>query len=134
DTVGAWYEHAVGLHLLSRDGETARYGVGQETLLELRRDKAARRRSHQEAGLFHSAFLLPKRADLGRWVMHASQSRLAVTGVADHLVSEAVYLNDPEGNGVEIYTDRPANEWTWKDGKVAMSSDPLDVEGLVEAA
>lgn len=134
DKVGAFYETVVGLAPLGRDGESARYGAGDTVLLELRRDGAARRRGRDEAGLFHTAFLLPKRQDLAQWVRHASEKRLAVTGVADHLVSEAVYLDDPEGNGVEIYADRPAADWRWRGGQVEMASDPLDVEGLLQLA
>ena len=76
-------------------------------LLELRADKTARRRSPKEAGLFHTAFLLPSRADLGAWLLHASDTRLPLEGASDHLVSEAIYLSDPEGNGIEVYIDRP---------------------------
>lgn len=128
-----YYQSAVGLHLLSEDGESARLGIGSEVLLELRLDKQARRRSAHEAGLFHTAFLLPHRGDLARWTRDAIAKRTAVTGASDHLVSEAVYLDDPEGNGIEIYTDRARDAWSWKEGKVEMASLPLDVEGLLKA-
>jgi catechol 2,3-dioxygenase len=126
-----FYERAVGLHALRSDGESAELGAGQEVLLELRVDRAARARSVGEAGLFHTAFLLPERANLGSWVHHAIERQIPVSGLADHLVSEAIYLNDPEGNGVEIYADRPRSEWRWTKGEVAMSTDPLDVNSLV---
>lgn len=134
DGVRGFYERAVGLHLLSQDGEVARLGVGDEVLLELRRDPLARRRGPREAGLFHTAFLLPKREDLGRWVRHAMDQRIAVEGASDHLVSEAVYLSDPEGNGIEIYADRPRDQWVWSKGRVEMSTDPLDVQSLLDVA
>lgn len=134
DKVGRYYEEVIGLHPMGRDGETARYGAGSEVLLELRQDRAARQRSAREAGLFHTAFLLPSRADLGAWVKQAIAQQAPVSGVADHLVSEAIYLNDPEGNGIEIYIDRPRDQWSWKDGLVEMSSDPLDIEGIVKSA
>lgn len=134
DKVGAWYEKAVGLHRLSRDGEAALYGVGDEVLLELRQDKSARRRSPREAGLFHTAFLLPDRASLGQWIINASENRLSVAGVADHDVSEAIYLSDPEGNGVEIYADRPRDAWQWNGGIVTMGTEPLDVAAVAESA
>lgn len=134
DRVGAFYEQAVGLHLLARDGQTARYGAGSDVLLELRQDKAARRRSAREAGLFHTAFLLPARADLGRWLQHAVETRTPVVGASDHAVSEAIYLSDPEGNGVEIYADRPACAWQWVDGQVHMVTEALDVQGLAASA
>lgn len=132
--VGQWYETTVGLHLLARDGETARYGVGDETLVELRQDKAARQRDRREAGLFHTAFLLPDRASLGLWLLDASAKRGSIDGAADHGVSEALYLTDPEGNGVEIYVDRPRKSWKTHGAQVEMVSDPLDMEDLVASA
>ena len=126
-----YYQAAVGLHLLQSDGEVALLGVGRDVLLELRTDRHARRRSPGEAGLFHTAFLLPGRRELGSWVRFAIEKQIQVAGVADHLVSEAIYLNDPEGNGIEIYRDRRPDEWRWTDGKVAMANEALDVEGLV---
>ena len=129
--IAAFYQQVVGLHLLSSDGTVAALGVGDTVLLELRQDKAARRRAPQEAGLFHTAFLLPDRADLGRWAKHASATRAPVVGASDHLVSEAIYLADPEGNGIEIYADRPPQEWRWRDGLVEMATDALDVPALI---
>jgi catechol 2,3-dioxygenase len=134
DRVRTFYEQAVGLHLLQEGGSTAELGVGSEVLLELRADWSARRRSPREAGLFHTAFLLPSRADLARWTKHAAATRIPVIGAADHGVSEALYLSDPEGNGVEIYADRPASAWKWKDGLVEMPSDPLDAQELMTSA
>ncbi|GGE08332.1 catechol 2,3-dioxygenase [Gemmobacter megaterium] len=134
DKVGAWYEQAVGLHLLRRDGETAWYGAGDTVLLELRRDTAARMRDRNEAGLFHTAFLLPDRASLGQWVADAAARQTRVDGAADHLVSETLYLTDPEGNGVEIYADRPREAWTRRGIEVQMASDPLDIPALVASA
>ena len=134
DSVSAFYQRAVGLHLLRGDSEWAELGAGAAVLLELRRDKAARRRSPREAGLFHTAFLLPTRADLGRWTRNAGSIRTAIVGASDHDVSEAIYLSDPEGNGVEIYADRPESTWLWTDGVVAMSTKPLDIDDLMASA
>lgn len=130
DKVGAFYEKAVGLHRLSSDGSAALYGTGSSVLLELREDKAARRRSPREAGLFHTAFLLPSRRDLARWTRSAAESHTPVVGASDHGVSEAIYLVDPEGNGVEIYSDRPAAAWKRQGNMIEMPSDALDVESL----
>ena len=130
----AFYRQAVGLHPLDADAGTVRLGAGDTVLLELRRDASARRRSQREAGLFHTAFLLPTRADLGAWARHASEARAPVVGASDHVVSEAIYLTDPEGNGVEIYADRPAAGWRRQDGLVVMRTDALDVEDLLASA
>lgn len=131
DAVADFYQRTIGLHALSSDGETAQLGVGGNVLLELRQDKAARRRQPHEAGLFHTAFLLPSRGDLGRWTRHARATRAPLAGASDHLVSEALYLTDPEGNGVEIYADRPASTWHWEGGVVQMATEPLDAEALI---
>ena len=129
-----FYEKIVGLHLLRGDGDSAELGVGGETLLELRSDPAAHRASPREAGLFHTAFLLPSRAALGEWIKHAAESRAPVTGASDHDVSEALYLRDPEGNGVEIYADRPAETWVWTKGEVFMRTYPLDAQAVIAEA
>lgn len=133
NAVSDYYQKAIGLHLLKSDGETHDLGAGNEVLLQLRADKSARRASPREAGLFHTAFLLPTRGDLGRWIDHAIKDRVAVVGASDHSVSEAIYLTDPEGNGIEIYADRPRSGWTWKDGKVEMGTYQLDIEPILRA-
>ncbi|WP_108259205.1 VOC family protein [Mangrovicoccus ximenensis] len=131
---GAFYQNVLGLAPMGKDGETASYGAGGRVLVELRRDKAARKSSRREAGLFHTAFLLPERSDLGAWLRHAAGTRVGLHGAADHLVSEALYLADPEGNGIEIYIDRPRDTWEVKGGMVKMSTDPLDLESLAASA
>ena len=84
-------------------------------------------------GLYHFAVLLPDRASLGRFAAHlASLGEYA--GMADHLVSEAFYLTDPDGLGIEVYADRPRETWAVRGGKLAMATDPLDLEGLAKAA
>jgi len=132
--VARFYQHALGLQTLSGDGETMTLGAGGRPLLELRRDTAARPPSGREAGLFHTAFLLPARADLGRWLAHAVEARIPLQGASDHLVSEAVYLADPEGNGIEIYVDRPRAEWSMTPGGIRMATEPMDHAGVLAAA
>src|SRR5207248_3552657 len=78
-------------------------------------------------GLYHFAILLPTRADLGRWLLHLAQSGYPLDGASDHLVSEALYLHDPEGNGIEVYRDRPRDEWPRLNGSLQMATDPLDL-------
>lgn len=129
-----YYRAVLGLTLLNEDGETAVLGAGERPLLELRGDRAARRRSPREAGLFHTAFLLPGRADLGAWIGHAAERRFPVGGAADHGVSEALYLSDPEGNGIEIYADRPRDTWVHRDGEIIMGTDPLDIDSILRDA
>lgn len=129
-----FYRSAMGLELQSNDGEVARLGVGDRTLIELRGDKAARPGSHREAGLFHTAFLLPERGDLGAWLRHAADQGLRLEGASDHGVSEALYLRDPEANGIEIYFDRPRAEWPRNKDGVDMFTMRLDLNDLAGAA
>ena len=134
DRMGAFYQAAIGLDLLRSDGETALFGAGDRVLLELRSDRAARRATPREAGLFHTAFLLPGRSDLSSWFQHAVDSRLTLAGASDHRVSEAIYLSDPEGNGIEVYADRPRDTWRLNGSTIEMGSDALDLNGLAAAA
>jgi catechol 2,3-dioxygenase len=130
-----FYQDGLGLAPVSQEPGTMRLGVGDTVLLVLRHDPEARPWTPQEAGLFHTAFLLPSRGDLGAWLLHAEKLDIPLTGAADHLVSEAVYLDDPEGNGIEIYVDRPSAVWPWaEDGTVVMRNEPLDRPGLTSAA
>ena len=87
----------------------------------------------RSAGLFHTAFLLPSRADLGRWIKHAIDKQIPIDGASDHLVSEALYLTDPEGNGIEIYADRPPEKWSRKGSSIEMATIRLDIPDLVAA-
>ncbi|MDB6178705.1 VOC family protein [Paracoccus sp. Z330] len=128
-----FYCKVIGLTAIEVTPNFARLGIGNNVLLKLIHDPQAPRASAQEAGLFHIAFLLPARADLGRWLVHARQHDVTLTGAADHLVSEALYLADPEGNGIEIYCDRPAALWSWSDGQVEMANHRLDLIDLVAA-
>lgn len=142
EAMATFYQNAIGLQRLRGSPDSITFGApaatgatdaGVTPLLILRRDLSARPRQPAEAGLFHTAFLLPQRADIGAWLAHAASSGVRLTGAADHLVSEAVYLNDPEGNGIEIYVDRARDQWTWRDGQVVMRNERLDVEALVRS-
>lgn len=131
DGLANFYRTVVGLQELSRDGETITLGAPERPLLVLERDAGAKPDDPRAAGLFHTAFLLPSRADLGRWINHAMADRIAIEGASDHIVSEALYLTDPEGNGIEIYADRPHEGWAWDDGMVRMATARMDIPGVV---
>lgn len=133
DGVADFYRTAIGLELLARDGTVAILGASATPLLELRRDAAARRHERREAGLFHTAFLLPDRTDLGRWLGQVADRGLRLHGAADHGVSEALYLSDPEGNGIEVYADRPREAWTRRGDTVEMHNGAIDLPALVAA-
>jgi catechol 2,3-dioxygenase len=133
-SVSAFYRKMIGLETLEAGTAFERLGVGRTVLLELEHRLNAQPQSRRDAGLFHTAFLLPSREDLGSWLRFAAAARLPIQGASDHRVSEAVYLADPEGNGIEIYSDRPLADWPRRAGVLEMSTDPLDIEGLMRAA
>ncbi|MGH7358377.1 MAG: VOC family protein [Candidatus Rokuibacteriota bacterium] len=124
-----YYGREVGLDLLSREGDRARFGAGQIELLELV-EEAGARPARNHTGLFHFALRVPERADLARWLAHAARERVTLVGMSDHFVSEAIYLTDPDGHGIEIYRDRPREVWQ---GQVMsrMTTEPLDVASLL---
>jgi catechol 2,3-dioxygenase len=132
--VSAFYQSVVGLTLLEVEGCRITLGARTTPLLELVGDPSLAPHDPQQAGLFHTAFLMPSRADFARWLGHAAAARLPIQGTADHTVSEAIYLADPEGNGIEIYADRPISHWRGTNGEIRMSSTPLDISNLLQAA
>lgn len=90
-------------------------------------------RGMQRPGLYHFALLVPTRADLGAFLQHSLEEKIRL-GASDHIVSEALYLADPDGNGIEVYADRPASAWQLESGKIRMATDPLNTESLLAAA
>jgi catechol 2,3-dioxygenase len=132
--VADFYRRTLGLADLSKSSNRVALGAGDRVLLELIADPAARRASPREAGLFHTAFLMPSRPALARWLIHAANSGVQLQGASDHLVSEAIYLADPEGNGIEVYVDRPRDRWHGPDGKIKMATERLDLNALARDA
>jgi catechol 2,3-dioxygenase len=132
-SVSRYYEETIGLTRLGTDRDTVHLGAGQNVLLVLRQ-RDVDLELPGSAGLFHTAFLMPARSDLGRWLRRAIAQGIQLDGASDHKVSEAIYLTDPEGNGIEVYADRPPSTWTWRNGTVAMSTDPLDVKSLMASS
>jgi len=128
-----FYTNGMGFALLDRQDGSATLGVGETPLLLLTGNPGGRPWPGRATGLYHFAILLPERADLGRWLRHWLETGHELPGQGDHLVSEALYLSDPDGNGIEIYRDRPRSEWTVTDGRVAMATDPVDLRGVIEA-
>lgn len=127
-----FYQQVIGLELQSRTEKGAVLGVGGVGLIELVRNPAANRAPAGSAGLYHLALEMPTRADLALWIVHAATNHFQVSGLADHQVTESVYLNDPEGNGLEVYASRPEKRWKWQGGQVAMGVLDLDLEPLLK--
>jgi catechol 2,3-dioxygenase len=125
----AFYENEVGLRALERGSGHASLGTPERELLVLAEERGARP-SRGHTGLYHFALLVPERPDLAEWLAHAARERLALTGLSDHFVSEAIYLNDPDDHGIEIYWDRPREVWEGQVGE-RMTTLPLDVDSLL---
>lgn len=124
-----YYGREVGLELLRREGARASLGAGEAELLGLVEEPGARPAA-RHTGLYHFALRLPERADLALWLAHAARDRVPLLGLSDHFVSEAIYLTDPDGHGIEIYHDRPRDVWEGKVGS-RMTTDPLDLASLL---
>jgi catechol 2,3-dioxygenase len=124
-----YYVGQIGLQVHGRDAARAALGTGGDDLLVLEEEPGARP-ADGYCGLFHFALLVPERVDLARWLAHAAHDRVQLTGMSDHAVSEALYLRDPDGHGIEIYADRPRAQW---EGRVdeLMTTVPLDTRDLL---
>ena len=126
-----FYEQAIGLRTLPSDNGVVALGVDSWPLVELVADPDAPARPLHTTGLFHLAILVPTRADLARALRRLAATGWRLSGASDHLVSEALYLSDPEGNGIELYRDRPRDEWPIADGALRMDTLPLDLGSLL---
>lgn len=131
-----FYEGNLGFHLLEQSAGQAALGAGGRRIITLVENKGARslpEGSRRGAtGLYHFAVLLPDRRSLASTLVHLAETETAIQGASDHGVSEALYLADPDGNGIEIYRDRRRGEWPVDDiGKLMMVTDPLDIDDLI---
>ena len=127
-----FYERAIGLRTTEQDDGTLALGVrGGRTLVELRGDSAAPHLNRRAPGLYHLAILLPTRLDLAFALARLVQAHWPLDGASDHLVSEALYLSDPDGNGIEIYRDRPREQWRRDGDQLQMATLPLDLNDIV---
>jgi catechol 2,3-dioxygenase len=132
----AYYEQVIGFRTRERSATRAILGSDSDDppILELHEHRGAQpvpRRGR--IGLFHFAILLPERAALGRFVVHLARASIRA-GMSDHLVSEAIYLSDPDGLGIEVYADRPRSAWRHDGGQIEMATNPLDVTALAAAS
>ena len=123
-----FYTEIIGLHPLTLDAQSATLSAGSRSIMRIEAVPAAQRQPHGTTGLYHVAILLPDRATLIVKMAQIAAARYPISGYADHLVSEAFYLNDPDGNGLEIYRDRPRDQWPRVDGQIQMASNPIDLD------
>ncbi|GEL76997.1 VOC family protein [Tenuibacillus multivorans] len=128
-----FYQEIIGLDILEQTSHAAKLTAdGKTSFLSLEQPEDVLPRQGRTTGLYHFALLLPKRSDLANFVVHLSEKGVRF-GSSDHLVSEALYLHDPDGNEIEVYIDRDPSEWTWNGEEVAMTVDPLDFKGLLKS-
>lgn len=126
-----FYQRSVGLQVQDRTRDQVVLGVSGVPLLRLEQRPGAMPDDPKTAGLHHLAFLMPTRRNLANWHRHSRQIGLTITRTGDHHVNEALYFDDPEGNGCECYADRPESHWQWgADGKVYIPTTPVDLEDL----
>ncbi|MBT2727276.1 VOC family protein [Bacillus sp. ISL-75] len=126
-----FYQNIMGFQVLEKlDRKAVLTTDGKTPLLTLEQPKDVVAKTGRSSGLYHFAILLPSRADLSGFLRHMIQTGYPL-GAADHYVSEALYLNDPDGNGIEVYRDRPSSEWRWNNGLVEMATEELDGNGII---
>src|SRR5258708_36734148 len=125
----AFYTQVIGLEVFKQDEHTAILGIGQQPILALEEVTGARPQPRNTTGLYHAAILFPDRHALAVKMAQIASIRNPF-GYSDHLVSEAFYLSDPDGNGLELYRDRPRSEWVFDGDKIRMASDPIDFDSF----
>lgn len=142
----AFYQDVLGLRIRREAGRQVILSAGEQSdssgtrpmprellVLEEQPGIARRPRRPVTTGLYHVALLVPNRRALGRALLGLGESGYPLRGMSDHAVSESLYLDDPDGNGLEIYADRPRQLWPVRDGVIQMTVDPMDVEGVIAA-
>lgn len=127
-----FYKEVIGFTILEQTEKKAALSAdGKTVLLTIEQPEVIIEKQPRTTGLYHFALLLPTRADLGNVLMHLLQSGYPLQGASNHGVSEAIYLGDPDGNGIEIYADTPEEEWIWQDNHVQMITESMDAEGVL---
>ena len=131
DKMTDFYKKILGMKVRKQEKELTELGTDRDTLLILKTNKEINYRKPETANLYHIAYLLPERTDLAVFLKHITDMGIMGAGAADHLVSEAIYLNDPENNGIEIYADRRQESWKHaENGDVIMDTLPLNADEL----
>lgn len=132
DQAFQFYTNILGLKVLSKTENFLKLTVdGKKALVNLEVVKDAELSSGRKTGLYHFALLLPNRTELANVLYHLLETKYPLQGASDHLVSEAIYLADPEGNGIELYVDRPSRLWQKENNMIEMATHPLDAQDLL---
>jgi catechol 2,3-dioxygenase len=128
----AFYQAVIGLKILQQlDQKVLLTADGEHVLLTIEQPEGVLPKESKRTGLYHFALLLPNRSELAVFLLHLIRTGYPIQGASDHLVSEAIYLQDPDGNGIEVYTDRPSEQWEWKEGQVVMATEPINSQDLL---
>lgn len=125
-----FYQETIGLRIQQQNEDSALLGANHKPLLHLQEVPNARP-ARRTTGLYHFALLVPSRLELARVINHFIETRFAIDGASDHLVSEALYLHDPDEHGIEIYRDRPRAEWVDANGNFRLDTLPLDIRAIM---
>ncbi|WP_057763581.1 VOC family protein [Cytobacillus praedii] len=127
-----FYQQVIGFQLLEQTENKASLSAdGKTALVTIEQPENIHPKQLRTTGLYHFALLLPSRSDLAKVIEHYIKIGYPLQGASDHLVSEALYLADPDGNGIEIYSDRPSSTWKWNNQEVVMSTERLDIESIL---
>jgi catechol 2,3-dioxygenase len=126
-----FYHEYLGLSARPRGEGQSLLSSGEAGIILLEEQAAARPKPPRTTGLYHIAIRLPTRPALAVLLRRLIAARYPLQGASDHLVSEAMYLSDPDGNGLELYVDRPREQWEWQSGQLIMTTEPLDLPGLL---
>ncbi|KOP81592.1 VOC family protein [Cytobacillus solani] len=127
-----FYQQVIGFQLIEQTENKASLSAdGKTALVTIEQPENIRPKQPRTTGLYHFALLLPSRSDLAKVIEHFIKIGYPLQGASDHLVSEALYLADPDGNGIEIYADRPSTTWKWNQTEVVMSTERLDIESIL---
>ncbi len=131
DNVTQFYKNVLGMTLHVSSDKEVTLGTKDRILLKLITDPSYTDPKEPVAGLYHVAYLLPERKYLASFLNHIIDERIPVEGASDHGVSEAIYLRDPEGNGIEVYVDRPKSMWPMKNGQIEMYTNAMDIADVM---
>ncbi|WP_163102469.1 VOC family protein [Peribacillus alkalitolerans] len=129
-----FYQGVLGFQVIDREDCKATLGINKTPFLYIHQPDGIKPKEARRSGLYHFAILLPNRVELGSFLHHMIKSGYPLQGASDHLVSEAIYFADPDGNGIEVYADRPSDTWKWINGEVKMATIPLDVKNLLSVS
>jgi catechol 2,3-dioxygenase len=128
----AFYQEIIGLKILQQFEQKVLLTTdGEHALLTIEQPDGVLPKESRRTGLYHFALLLPNRSELSVFLHHLIRTGYPIQGASDHLVSEAIYLQDPDGNGIEVYADRPSEQWEWKEGQVVMATESINLQDLL---